>query len=564
MAVQPNRADRGRQRAHQWLLGLLLLAALSLSACAPVQRLRPAPAPEAASAEMPAFTVEVTDDAVTVPDVVPGGIVRVTIKNSSSIPMDIGLARVLEGSTPEEVIALAQGGEEAIIPLTTKASFLPSFNPVDPGSENWAYVDLRTGVFVVDATEHVEGMPVAGAPHLNAVFRAEEIVGTTEPAADVTVDMADFAYTMPDEIQAGPQLWEYTNNGGQWHMMFVVSLAEGAGAEDVMAFLGDPALAPAGPPPFEFAPDAGIAPIGAGERVWLETSLAPGEYLVGCPIPDVEAIFAGEPPLSHIEHGMVKMITVAPASTPLNAAPGAASAELIVELTDERLVIPETLPAGIRRVTANNTGQAWHAVIFRRLNEGVTPEQFAVAFAESPFDSLALTTQLGGPDVAPGASRPGYFQFQPGAHVLVDNVTAPPRFVPFTVVASTEAEAAPPAAAVTVEMKEHAFVMPAEIKGGTQWWQFTNTGQNPHQMGIVKLAADKTLEDAIAWNETGEGPEPFEWVEFWNVMSPGVTSWGELELPAGTYWVLDFLPDPTREGQSNMALGMAKEIVVTE
>jgi hypothetical protein len=47
-----------------------------------------------------------------------------------------------------------------------------------------------------------------------------------------------------------------------------------------------------------------------GERVWLEFSLAPGEYLVSCPIPDVAAIFAGEPPLSHIEHGMAKTINV--------------------------------------------------------------------------------------------------------------------------------------------------------------------------------------------------------------------------------------------------------------
>ena len=54
------------------------------------------------------------------------------------------------------------------------------------------------------------------------------------------------------------------------------------------------------------------------------------------------------------------------ALTPPTSAPSAATAsasELVVELTDERQVIPETLPAGIRRVTANNTGQAWHAVI---------------------------------------------------------------------------------------------------------------------------------------------------------------------------------------------------------
>lgn len=289
-------------RRAWWLPGLLLLVLLSLSACQPVQ----APAASA----IPEFTIAVSDDAVSVPEVVPGGIVRVTVKNNSSIPMDIGLARVLEGSTPEEVIALAQGGGEAIIPLLTKASFLPSVNPVEPGAERWFYVDLRTGVFVVDATEHVEGAPMAGAPHLNAVFAANEIVGATEPEADVVVDMVDFAYAMPDAIPAGPLLWQFANRGEQWHMMFVVDLAEGAGVEDVMAFLGDPAMTPPGPPPFEFAPDAGIPPIGAGERVWLESSLAPGEYLVGCPIPDMAAIFAGEMPLSHIEHGMVKMIEV--------------------------------------------------------------------------------------------------------------------------------------------------------------------------------------------------------------------------------------------------------------
>ena len=289
-------------RVLWWLPGLVLLILLSLSACQPVQ----APA----EAAIPEFTIEVRDEAVSVPEVVPGGIVRVTIKNSSSIPMDIAWARVLEGSTPEEVVALAQGGEDAIIPLLTKASFLGSFNPVAAGAENWAYIDLRTGVFVVDATEHVEGTPVTGAPHLNATFTADEIVGTTEPAADVAVEMADFAYAMPDEIPSGPQLWQFANNGEQWHMMFVIDLAEGAGVEDVLALLGDPAAMPAGPPPFEFAPGAGIAPIGAGERIWLEFSLAPGEYLVGCPIPDAAAISAGEMPLSHMEHGMVKMINV--------------------------------------------------------------------------------------------------------------------------------------------------------------------------------------------------------------------------------------------------------------
>jgi hypothetical protein len=44
--------------------------------------------------------------------------------------------------------------------------------------------------------------------------------------------------------------------------------------------------------------------------MWMESDLPAGEYLVGCPIPDVAAITAGETPLSHLAHGMHHLLTV--------------------------------------------------------------------------------------------------------------------------------------------------------------------------------------------------------------------------------------------------------------
>lgn len=264
--------------------------------------------------------------------------------------------------------------------------------------------------------------------------------------------------------------------------------------------------------------------------------------------------------------GACTPIVAPPAATVISAPPPASAdvPEYVIELTDDSQVISPTLPAGTLRIVAKNTGKDWHAVIFRRLNEGVTPEQFAAAFAESPFRSLALTTQLGGPDVAPGTSTAGYYRFEPGAHALVDNATAPPRFVPFTVAASTATAAQPPGATVAVEMKDDEFVMPAAIQTGPQWWQWTNAGQSINMMGIVKLAPDKTVDDIRAWYETEEGPEPYEWVAFWNLMSPGATSWGELDLPVGAYWVLGFQTELTPEGMAPPALGVTKELTVTE
>jgi hypothetical protein len=44
----------------------------------------------------------------------------------------------------------------------------------------------------------------------------------------------------------------------------------------------------------------------AGERAWLDLDLPPGVYTVLCFLPD----FASTPPKSHLEHGMVRTLTV--------------------------------------------------------------------------------------------------------------------------------------------------------------------------------------------------------------------------------------------------------------
>jgi hypothetical protein len=113
-------------------------------------------------------------------------------------------------------------------------------------------------------------------------------------------------------------------------------------------------------------------------------------------------------------------------------------------------------------------------------------------------------------------------------------------------------------------MREHEFVMPETISPGPQWWEFHNTGQAPHQMGIVRLQEGKTLDDIGVWLDSEEGPPPWEDVAFWNVMSPGQRSWGVLDLPPGAFLVLDFLPAPSQDGMPNFALGMAREITVAE
>lgn len=286
---------------------LLVLAVFVLAGCQPAQTQSAGPtvAPPPA---IPEVTIAVNADGIVVPADFPGGIVAVTVKNTDSKDLDVGFNRIVEGHTSAEVQPLLDDFMANMDALMQMTSSMGSFNPVPAGGEMEIIIDFRTGEFIVDSTEHSDGEPVAGAPHLFAIVEAKEIVGTVEPQADVVVELHDFAYVMPDEIKAGDQLWEFKNEGEQFHMMFLVKPNAGVNMVDLMAALAAEGE-PTGPPPFEFV-DGGTAPIGVGERVWVKFALEPGTYVAACPLPDMVAMMSGEQPMSHFQEGMMRTLTV--------------------------------------------------------------------------------------------------------------------------------------------------------------------------------------------------------------------------------------------------------------
>jgi hypothetical protein len=232
-----------------------------------------------------------------------------TLKNSSSQDLDIGFGRLREGASVEEIEKLNEDPMNNMVSIMQMLSLMASFNPVAAGTSQIAIIDFKTGKFMIDASAHVEGEPTPGAPHRYGLFSATKLVGTVEPKADVTVEMTDFAFVMPDEIAAGKHLWAYQNTGKQWHMQFFLKLAPGATIDEVMTALtaeGEPSS----PPPFEEVAHVGVVPLSEGERMWLEFDLAPGTYLAACPLPDVASLTAGGPPQSHLAHGMHRLLTV--------------------------------------------------------------------------------------------------------------------------------------------------------------------------------------------------------------------------------------------------------------
>jgi hypothetical protein len=236
--------------------------------------------------------------------------------------------------------------------------------------------------------------------------------------------------------------------------------------------------------------------------------------------------------------------------------------QFTITLNADEISIPDDIPAGLVELTIDNVDTEWHAAIVRYLNEDVSLDEFSAAFQQEPRSTFPMTSFAGGPDVPGGKAIPGYYTLQAGTYIVVDNWVEPWRFASFQV-AGESAQSQPPPAEVMVKMKEYAFDMPKSLPSGRHLWQFTNQGEFLHNIGIIRLGEGQSMDDVIAWTKEPQGPEPYEYFTMWNILSPGATSWGQIELQPGEYLAVDFMPDFASEDGLNMEQGMVWKFTVT-
>lgn len=272
------------------LIGLL---ALTLYACQPVTNTG---ADMGAAAAMPELMIHAHDFTYDLPEQVAAGIIRISLMSDGKEPHHAQLARLNDGVTQEQFLAALQEGEEAMFPLV---SFAGGPAPIDAGGSQSVLMELAAGNYVVLCF-----VPSAdGMPHMakGMIGFFEVVAGenrTAAPIADATVEMLDFSYKLPEDIQAGKQLWSVVNRGEQLHEINLMKLAEGKTMDDVMAWV----MQPAGPPPFMNV--GGFQGINPGATGWMELDLAAGEYIAICHIPDPATGKA------HEELGMILPFTV--------------------------------------------------------------------------------------------------------------------------------------------------------------------------------------------------------------------------------------------------------------
>ena len=274
------------KRPGNIVVALLLVAAI-LSACG-------APAPAAQPAKL---TVVAKDFTYELPAQINAGLTTITLKNEGAEPHHAQFARVNDDVTDEQIMAALQQGPDAALALVT----LPGGPAViPPGQSTDVTIDLTPGRYLVLCfVPSADGMPHAA----KGMISMTQVVATTArpaspPKSDLTITLQDFSFTMPDQLKAGPQVWQVVNNGPQPHEVALIKLADGKTVDDVMAWMHDPV----GPPPYEDA--GGMQGLTAGSTGYFHVDLKPGVYVALCHIPDPNTGMA------HEQLGMVKVFTV--------------------------------------------------------------------------------------------------------------------------------------------------------------------------------------------------------------------------------------------------------------
>ena len=266
------------------------LAMLTAVACAKKE------APEAgppAAVLPPTVHVTATDYAFEAPDSLPAGLTSFHLMNTGKELHHLVLYRLAEGQSMDSLLK-GFGG-----PIPSTAVMIGGPNPAVPAGSAEATVNLKEGKYVMfcvipgpDGKPHV----MKGMVRELTVTPSSAVV--TEPLADVTVKLNDFAFEITPALTAGHHVIRVEDNGPQPHELVLVKLEPGKTVEQMAQW----SEKLEGPPPGTLL--GGVSPLTIGEVNYITVDLTPGDYALLCFVSDAKD---GKP---HIMHGMMKQVSV--------------------------------------------------------------------------------------------------------------------------------------------------------------------------------------------------------------------------------------------------------------
>lgn len=274
---------------------IVLLSVVILSACGAAEP--ETGVADAAEATLHEMSITATAEGWDAPESTPAGWTRITLNNESDGLRQAAFLRLEDDKSMDDVFAAIDAG------MQEPAEWMVPFGGVSgvaPGEATTVSVNLAAGQYIViDPVPTADGVPGMAKGYFMPLVVEESDVATEAPAADLAINLVDYAFEMDyDALSAGSQTIKVTNSSSQEaHEVVIVKLDESTTVED---FLGEFSLDnPGGPLPGQFV--AGTAAFVEGSDNYLEVDLEEGAaYGVIC--------FTPSPPNQGAPHFMLGMV----------------------------------------------------------------------------------------------------------------------------------------------------------------------------------------------------------------------------------------------------------------
>jgi hypothetical protein len=239
-----------------------------------------------------------------------------------------------------------------------------------------------------------------------------------------------------------------------------------------------------------------------------------------------------------------------------------------VSAGDFYYTMPDTLSAGATTFRLITTGQELHHMTLVKLEDGKTLEDLMTAIKSGPPPAWAQFVGGPNPPTPMAATAEVTVDLTPGSYAAVCFVPSPDGVEHVAkgmsktfVVTPSATPALMPLATDTMTLSDYDFSMGHPLTAGEHTVLVQNSAAQVHEVFVAKLAPGATPEQLVAWIMKPDGPPPGEAMGGVASLQTGVDNIMHLNLPAGDYALICFVPD-AGDGKPHLEHGMIKQITV--